>query len=889
MKIRYVRFGLFLALFAVSSQIEAQNSIKEFVSVPSGYSHPEIIENSEIFHGYTNYWHDTYEKWYRYGNLFKMTTPDIYLNLLQSKIDVAEDLGFPGLLIEEGFVSRLLSQEYTVMEQPEIAELKKGLEQWNVLVTVQASSVLGKELEGMSASVFEWTKRVNSHQFNATDLNVIKAFHLTNGTHDLHVVLSDDPEEIHQFIDLVRQAEETMLEYDLRKGYFGAASLLKSVTIQPGHPLDIIGKGLNEGNTWFIFDGYMDFLAKEELENWVKEVNLPVYVDVGFSPIYGCDDYEGLQVQDMKTRQSWIDYAHSKNGYAFHPVYDPGSELYEYDGYISHPGNKMQIYHDEVPFIHHTGYLSGGLTSSMVLFTEKSQPVNREVVWGAIMNRRAVAISEGAEFMGPAEFRDVLSLLYLDREFLEDYFGDRIDLEVRVEDYQLEVNIKNYGSEEVSGELLIEVDPAVHPGDSPENIVIAPGQSRQFTIPLGVTAQAMGRTNPVAVTFLGENVEVRSLTKLDLPPAISIHQLLYANESAIDFPVTIHNFGEKPTVPVEVSVYKAGVDQEPVNSVTKQITVKPRSFREEVFNLELDPGKYRVVVSALGTQAESQLGVGPAVGSVYAYEVDLNSDGIPEYRMENDSVEITLLRTGARIIEYKIKSRDYSNVLFKAWPEKTYNHNKPYRMRGYYPYGGFEDFLGQGSMETHQVYDARIIKGTGDYVQVAMETEYYGNRLKKIFTLYGNSPLVEVRYKLTFHDEDANVIGPQPILELGESHGTEDVFIVPVREGLKEYRMRMEDYYGQAIDVTEGWNAGYDTQADISFIGAFPVNQPIFLHMWMNHPKNPEAPHYYVEFQPWTPIVQKTNMYFTYYLWGAGGNWKKALEELDAHNLISRR
>src|SRR5690606_3947945 len=214
MKIRYVRLGLFLALFAVSSQIEAQNSIKEFVRVPSGYSHPEIIENSEIFHGYTNYWHDTYEKWYRYANLFKMTTPDIYLNLLQSKIDVAEDLGFPGLLMEEGFVSRLLSQEYTVMEQPEIAELKKGLEQGNVLVTVQASSVLGKELEGMSASVFEWTKRVNSHQFNATDLNVIKAFHLTNGTHDLHVVLSDDPEEMHQFIDLVRQAEETMLEYD---------------------------------------------------------------------------------------------------------------------------------------------------------------------------------------------------------------------------------------------------------------------------------------------------------------------------------------------------------------------------------------------------------------------------------------------------------------------------------------------------------------------------------------------------------------------------------------------------------------------------------------------------------------------------------------------------
>jgi hypothetical protein len=43
--------------------------------------------------------------------------------------------------------------------------------------------------------------------------------------------------------------------------------------------------------------------------------------------------------------------------------------------------------------------------------------------------------------------------------------------------------------------------------------------------------------------------------------------------------------------------------------------------------------------------AESQLGVGKAEGRTFVYEVDLNSDGIQEYRMENDSVRITLLRT----------------------------------------------------------------------------------------------------------------------------------------------------------------------------------------------------------------------------------------------------
>src|SRR5690554_1330792 len=103
-----------------------------------------------------------------------------------------------------------------------------------------------------------------------------------------------------------------------------------------------------------------------------------------------------------------------------------------------------------------------------------------------------------------------------------------------------------------------------------------------------------------------------------------------------------------------------------------------------------------------------------------------------------------------------------------------------------------------------------------------MEAEYYGNTIKKIFTLYGNTPLVEVRFALVFKDKDANVLGPQPVLELGKEHGTEDVFTVLTTKGMKEYRMRPDDYYGQAIEAQEGWNAGQDTKENIAFIGAFP-------------------------------------------------------------------
>ncbi|HRN58194.1 MAG TPA: hypothetical protein PLL71_17165, partial [Agriterribacter sp.] len=283
-----------------------------------------------------------------------------------------------------------------------------------------------------------------------------------------------------------------------------------------------------------------------------------------------------------------------------------------------------------------------------------------------------------------------------------------------------------------------------------------------------------------------------------------------------------------------------------------------------------------------------QLGVGKKAGHAFAYELDLNADGIKEYRLENDSVQVTLLATGARVIEYIVKSRK-DNVLFKLWPEKPEDDKRPFRKYGFYPYGGFEDFLGQASMETHQVYDAQLVKKEGDYVQVIMTADYFGNRLQKTFTLYGNSPLLEVRFALNFINPEANVIGPQPILELGKAHGTEDVFIAPDKDSMLYIRMRPEEYFGRVINLKEGWNAGYDTREDISFVGAYPVTQPLFLHMWMNHPSNGESHYYYTEFQPWVPIIQKTTMYFTYYLWGAGGGWEESVQALRKRNLITER
>ena len=190
-------------------------------------------------------------------------------------------------------------------------------------------------------------------------------------------------------------------------------------------------------------------------------------------------------------------------------------------------------------------------------------------------------------------------------------------------------------------------------------------------------------------------------------------------------------------------------------------------------------------------------------------------------------------------------------------------------------------------MENHQVYNAEILKSEGDFVRIRMWTDYFGNRLEKTFTLYGNSPLLEVRFALTFKNPEANVLGPQPILELGNKSGTEDVFTVPETDGLHEYRMRLEKRYGMVFHMKEGWNAAYDTKEDITFIGAYPVDQLLFLHMFLNDPGNKDSHYHYAEFQPWIPIFQKSTMYFTYYLWGAGGSWEDSLEALRRKNLIT--
>jgi hypothetical protein len=890
--------AIFQAVLATGSTLLGSGTgqdLDKFVRVTGASSVPAPVAYPGRFSGYTNFWQTSAWSWRQHGNLFLIGQPDVAAAIAQNKADIAEELGLPGLVMDEGFLAAWLETRAAELEDPDEEDLARALGEGNVLVWTRPSSALGVRLQTKAPGLSIAGAPFGSHQSRAAGYRELIAFVLADGKRRLLAVVAEDAEDRRRFRELLGGVRGVLDRYDLHRGWFGTGTLLHSVTCHPGHPLEVIGQGLAQGNDWFTFSGYMDFLMREQLPAWLDKVGLSdIAVDVGTgkathslgSVAYGLRDYAGLKIQDMPTEEEWIRFVKDRGGYVFRPVYAPDCDKYRYDGQIAIDGNKRQIDTEDVPFILQTGLVKDEAPACMVLFTDKGRRLDRQEMWRAILDRRAVGVEPMGRMMGPAHFRNALEMLLLDRVFLEDRFGDEVRLEATVEDYDLRIRLANFRDRPLAATVGVRPAPEVDAGRVKIDVEVPPATEQLVIVSLEPSAAAMAKANPILVEARWDGGVKRALAVLDLPPAVSVHRLLYGRAPEVTYPVSVHNFTDQRSFPVAVRVYAKDRPAAPVLATSLTSTAATSEHEELTFRLPLRPGSYLVKTTALGVTNETQLGVGAPEGAVTVTPVDLNGDGLMEYRLENDKVRATLLAVGARVIEYVVKEKN-DNVLFKLWPEKEYSDRRPFRERGFYPYGGFEDFLGQASIETHKVYNVEIVKASGTSASVRMWADYYGNRLEKIFTLDGSSPLLEVRFALDFRNPELNMLGPQPILALGEKHWTEDVFVVPSKAGLREVRMRPEEYFGEAFFLKEGWNAGRDTVEDVSFVGAFPVSEPEFLHMWMNHPSNGESAHYYAEFQPWVPIFQKTVRYFSYYLWGAAGPWENGLEELRRRNLVT--
>src|SRR4030043_394121 len=114
-----------------------------------------------------------------------------------------------------------------------------------------------------------WRQKLGSHQVNSIDFRDVRVFTLEKGDRKLFAVLAEVKEDGEIFRRLIGGVRDILAKYDLHRGWFGTGTLLHSVTRHPGHPLGVIAAGLGQGNDWFTFSGYMDYLLQAQLAEWL--------------------------------------------------------------------------------------------------------------------------------------------------------------------------------------------------------------------------------------------------------------------------------------------------------------------------------------------------------------------------------------------------------------------------------------------------------------------------------------------------------------------------------------------------------------------------------------------------------------------------------------------
>ncbi|MEI7525041.1 MAG: hypothetical protein WCJ95_11965, partial [Mariniphaga sp.] len=139
-------FSLIVVIFTLITETISAQQLADY-SYNGAFTPLANSVRSEVqFNGYTNYWHNDYKEWFRYGNLFKMAVPNVANTIAQSKIDVAEDMQLPGLSVQEGFVSALFASTYKTLEAPSLKEFDESLNSGDLLVFTDPATAVGKKL-----------------------------------------------------------------------------------------------------------------------------------------------------------------------------------------------------------------------------------------------------------------------------------------------------------------------------------------------------------------------------------------------------------------------------------------------------------------------------------------------------------------------------------------------------------------------------------------------------------------------------------------------------------------------------------------------------------------------------------------------------------------------
>ena len=138
----------------------AQDALDKFVMPLSGPGRPS--RHLGKFSGYTNYWQSIAWSWYQHGNLFLIGQPNVAVAIAQNKADIAEEIGLPGLVVDEGFIATWLRSQAAELEARRGGLASRARERGRHHLGSNPSSPLGTRLLAQTSPRMDGSGRLSA-------------------------------------------------------------------------------------------------------------------------------------------------------------------------------------------------------------------------------------------------------------------------------------------------------------------------------------------------------------------------------------------------------------------------------------------------------------------------------------------------------------------------------------------------------------------------------------------------------------------------------------------------------------------------------------------------------------------------------------------------------
>ena len=724
------------------------------------------------FKGYSDYWNLNSWTWYANNGLFLTLNQELSSARHQLEMAIGNKLLLEELWIQKGFIGMLDQSDPVILESPSEKELRQKLSDDNILVIAMDRDPIMRTLNAKIPLELRYRRN--------------RAFYLRAEKKTILVIAGQTREEAKRLFANITSAQNVIDRYSLHKGLAGVHSNYLMITPAFNHnPYDLIGKAMQISCSWVMLSGYNDQYIPESVNNSLQEIQFPFefypgqYVTGGV--LYGMQHYP--DVQD-NTISECLDFADINNGFYFSNLSGLNDESNpRYSGYIvTSPSQQALIDSLDAPFFTNAGTIYTDPPPTMVLFIEKNVPLNQQTIMKAIMEKKAVAVFANGQMLGPKDYLDPLRILLMEQDFLQKHFNDLISVDAKVKNDYLHITVQNRTASSLNADITFKLSPGIIIGENLKStpISLAANETREINFKIHCTDMACGKDNPIGVVLKTPQGEKRCLAHISIPNPVEIHPLILDVPEKLSYPVTIWNYTDDRTCNVTCEIMST---KEKRSVFLQNITVEVNKWekKESTFTFKLNPGEYIARVTSLGKTSEGKISIKSQKSTAFVHEEDLNNDEIPEIILENSKIRATILLFGGRVIEYILKKRN-ENLLFKLWPEKPPWADEPRGYRAFYPYGGLEEFIGYRTIGGHIIFNYEILQDSGPYVRVRVWSDIHGSKINKIITLYADSEVLEVRYAFDDMVSNINMIGINPLVEIGPSTGPEDVYYFPMQQ-----------------------------------------------------------------------------------------------------------